>query len=453
MMTVTGALCTRIVETTARTIPSEAIKAADGLVVDGLAVAVAGASEPSVGILADYLRSQGSHPVASVIAKGFSLAPAPAALINAAAMHALDFEPMWKPSNHALSTTLPAALAIAEARGSSGLDVVCALIKGVEIQGWIRKACGPIEAKDLVFHQPGMVGPFGAAVAASHLLGLDAGQLANAMGIAASRCSGVIANIGTMTKATHPGYAASLGLEAALLAERGFTSNVDVFEARQGYVDAFLPKAFDPGQLLNFGPPFRVVEPGYALKAFPCKYQTHYTIVCGVELHGQVSAAADIQEIRLRSPVFPAADRPHPTTGLEGMFSLQFTFAAALLDGAVGMETFTDARVRDPTVRDLLSRTTLTMNPAISSEFEGRLVEAEVLLKDGRLVHASCARPPGSWGAPPIPAAQYDKKLADCLGTLLAPAQVERCVELAGAASRLAPAELQSLMHLCRGEG
>ena len=67
---------------------------------------------------------------------------------------------------------------------------------------------------------PGVVGPIGAAVAASHLLGLDAAHIAHAIGIASSRCGGLFANVGTMTKSTHCGYAAALGLEAALLAER-----------------------------------------------------------------------------------------------------------------------------------------------------------------------------------------------------------------------------------------
>jgi len=451
-MGITAELCARIVETTNETIPESALNAANGLVLDGLAVAVAGSrSEDSIDILADYFQAQGTKPVASVIGRGFAVSPAHAALLNAASMHALDFEPMWKPSNHAVSTTLPAVLALAEATGASGLDAVCALIKGVEIQGWIRKACGRVEAADLVFHQPGMVGPFGAVVAASHLLKFDATQLANAMGMAASRCGGVIANIGTMTKATHPGYAASLGLETALLAQHGFTSNVNVFEAKQGYVEAFLPKTFDPQQLLNFGSPFRVVDPGYALKAFPCKYQTHYTIVCGLELHTQVLKPAEIEAIRLFTPVFPAADRPQPKTGLEGMFSLQFTFAAALLDGDVGMGTFTDERVNDPMMQTLLSKTILTMNPEISSEFDGRIVDAEVELKDGRVVRARCTRPPGSWGGEPIPDAQYRRKLTDCFGRLLSPADVDRCIDLAGAASTLQPSQLQTLMQLCRG--
>lgn len=451
-MSITQQLCARIAGTTSASIPAQAREAANRLVLDGLAVAVAGAhGERSVHILADHLRSQGSQPAASVIGMGFSLATVPAALINAAAMHALDFEPMWKPSNHALSTTLPAALALAESAGSSGLELVTAVIKGIEIQGWIRQACGRVEAGELIFHPPGMVGPLGAAVAAGHLLGLDAQQLAHALGIAASRCGGVIANIGTMTKATHPGYAAALGLESALLAQRGFTANPEVFEAKQGYVEAFLPKTFDATELLRFGPPFRVVQPGFALKAFPCKYQTHYTIVCGLAAREQIPSSDDIVEVRITSPVFPAADRPRPRSGLEGMFSLQFTFAAALLDGVVNTATFTDRRVADPRLQSLLAKISLHMNPAISSEFDARLVEAEVALRDGRTVRTSCAKPPGSWGAPPIPQARYREKLLDCLGSALSPPEVERCIALASRADSLQPEELRSLMRLCRG--
>jgi aconitate decarboxylase len=450
-METTARLCARIVEIDNASVPEAALKAANTLVLDGLAVAIAGSTGPSIDILADHLHRQGSNPQASVIGRRLSLATVPASLINAASMHALDFEPMWKPSNHALSTTLPAALALAEANGSTGLDLACALIKGIEIQGWIRQACGKVEASELVFHQPGFVGPFGSAVAASHILKLDTEQLANALGIAASRCSGVIANIGTMTKATHTGYAAALGLEAAMLAQRGFTANTHVFEASQGYREAFLPRTFDPQKLLNFGPPFRVVQPGFALKAFPCKYQTHYTIVCGLAAHGQIGSPSDVREIKITSPVFPAANRPRPATGLEGMFSLQFTFAAALLDGKVEMKTFTDRRLQDPALQAILGKITLEMNPDIPSEFDGRIVEATVVLNDGREVRTRCEKPPGSWGAPPIPEAQYNSKLWDCVGQFLSPPDMKRFTELAGNAAELGASDLRTLLHLCRG--
>ena len=86
-----------------------------------------------------------------------------------------------------------------------------------------------------------------------HLLGLDAERLANAFGIAASRAGSVFGNVGTMTKSTHCGQAASLGLEAALLAEAGFTGDAATFESPQGYAATFYRGTFMPDELLNMG--------------------------------------------------------------------------------------------------------------------------------------------------------------------------------------------------------
>src|SRR5438105_12891815 len=207
-----------------------AIAKARQLVLDGIAVAVAGARiEKTPKILADYLRGQ--EPECSALGFGFHLAAVPAALLNAASMHVLDFEPIWTPATHALSPALSPVLALAESIGANGRDVLAAVIKGVEIQGWIRRACGHVESRDFKFHPPGMVGPIGAAVAASHLLKLDATTLANAIGIATSRCGSLTSNTGTMTKSTHCGYAASLGLESALLAANGFTGDDQAFDS------------------------------------------------------------------------------------------------------------------------------------------------------------------------------------------------------------------------------
>jgi 2-methylcitrate dehydratase PrpD len=155
--------------------------------------------------------------------------------------------------NHALSTTLAGVLAPAEARAATGREVLTTLVKGVEMQGWIRQASGQFEARTTRFHPPGAVGPLGAAVAAGHILRLDADRLANAIGIAASRAGSILANAGSMTKSTHCGHASALGLESALLAERGFTANVDVFEAAQGYVPAFYDDGFKAEEMLAFG--------------------------------------------------------------------------------------------------------------------------------------------------------------------------------------------------------
>ena len=173
--------------------------------------------------------------------------PVRAAALNGAAMHVLDFEPMWSPATHALSVTLPVALALAEARGLPGREVLTALVKGIEIQGWLREASGQYTPDVLKFHPPGLVGPMGAVAVASHLLRLDPERMANAFGIAASRAGSVFSNVGTMTKSTHCGQAAAMGLEAALLAEAGFTGDPETFESRLGYANTFHTRHIQAG--------------------------------------------------------------------------------------------------------------------------------------------------------------------------------------------------------------
>jgi len=224
-MGLTATLCERIAGLRHGDIGPEALAAGRRLVLDGLGVAVAGVSEEdAVPILARTLRALGGAPVSTAIACGFRIDPVRAAAINGAAMHVLDFEPMWSPATHALSVTLPVALALAEARSLPGREVLAALIKGIEIQGWLREASGQYTPDVLQFHPPGLVGPMGAVAVAGHLLGLDPARLANAFGIAGSRAGTLFGNVGTMTKSAHCGQAAAMGLEAALLAEAGFTA-------------------------------------------------------------------------------------------------------------------------------------------------------------------------------------------------------------------------------------
>jgi aconitate decarboxylase len=453
-VTITRRLCEKIVATTADSMGEAAIAKARQLVLDGVAVAVAGARiEVAPKILADYLRGQGSKPECSALGFGFRLAPVPAALLNATSMHVLDFEPMWTPATHALSPALASALMLAESIGAHGRDVLAAVIKGVEIQGWIRRACGHVESRDFKFHPPGMVGPIGAAVAASHLLKLDATALANAIGIATSRCGSLTSNTGTMTKSTHCGYAASLGLESALLAAHGFTGDDEPFDSPSGYAAIFLPPHFDREMLMCFGPPFRLVDPGFTLKIFPCKFTTHYGITAALAARPRIPSVDAIRAVRMLAPVVPTGDRPHPQTGLAGKFSVQYTLATALIDGAVTLSSFTDERLHRPQMQALLSKIAVTMTPDITSEYNaGRYVDLEIELADGTIVRERCERPRGSWGAEPISEAEHIVKVRDCLAGSLAPSAIDACIELGSRFERLDQNGVRRMLALACGE-
>ncbi|HKD56026.1 MAG TPA: MmgE/PrpD family protein, partial [Hyphomicrobiaceae bacterium] len=451
-MSVTSQLCQKIAATGYADLGAPATAAARQLVLDGIAIAVAGSKEEAIQILAAHFKEQGGVPQATAIANSMRLNTISAAALNGAAMHVLDFEPMWSPANHALSTTLPGALALAEARGSNGRELMTALVKGIEIQGWIRQSSGQFEARTTRFHPPGAVGPLGSAVAAGHLIGLDAGRLAHALGIAASRAGGLLANAGTMTKSSHCGHASALGLQSALLAERGFTANVDVFEAPQGYAPAFYDDRFKAEEMLAFGhAPLRIVEPGYAIKLFPSQFGTHFGITAALELHPQITAAAAIHRVILTAPVMAYVDRPRPKTGLDGKFSLQYTAAAALLDGKVNIRTFTDQRLAGSDIQRLLGKFEVRLDPTIPGRFEEMYVELAVELDSGRTLKTRCNGPRGKWGTPPIGDAEHLLKVRDCLATRFQPAAAESIVELAQNLDDLDEAGVRRLMQLAGG--
>ncbi len=386
------------------------------LLLDGLAVAAAGAGEPGPSKLAQLARNDSPTGPAKVIGKGFSTTVVQAARINGMAMHVLDFEPMWNPPNHALSPLLPALLALAELRerdgaGPQGRAMLRAIAKGVEAQGRLRLASGQLEPAKLSMHPPGSVGPLAAALACGDLLGLSGAELSAAVGIAASRCGGLLANVGSMTKALHCGDAAANGVESAMLAAAGFTANPDALGGARGWGASLFGPGFDPQPLLRPLETPRALDPGPAWKLFPSQFATHFAITAALEAREAAGAgeltdrelANRIRSVELRTPAMPYIDRPRPESGLDGKFSWQYTAAVALLDGRIDPASFTDARRFAADVVALLDRTVLINDPAISGRFDRMYVEITVALEDGTTIMRRCDAPLGSWTRPVPP--------------------------------------------------
>lgn len=377
------------------------------LIVDGVAVAAAGAAERAPSLMVELARADGAAGCATVIGHGFKASPSVAARINGMAMHVLDFEPMWNPPNHAMSPLLPALLALAEQREATlgtpqGDALLRALAVGIEAQGRLRMSSRQFEPGRLSMHPPGVVGPIAAALACAALLGLDAATANMAVGIAASRCGALLANVGSHTKSLHCGDAGAHGLEAALLAQRGFTASADALGGPRGWGYAFFGPGFDADALLTPIGKGRALDPGPSWKLFPSQFATHYGITAALDARaqGEPFQAWRIRRVHLRAPSMPYIDRPAPGTGLEGKFSWQYTATVALLDGKVVPASFTDERRRGADVDALLERFELVADPAIPGDFDNMYVELAVHLDDGTALAARCDAPLGSWRRP-----------------------------------------------------
>ena len=152
-------------------------------VLDYLGCAVAGASDELVSILLAEMREQGGNEIATIPGHSGRLPIASAAIVNGAAAHALDFDDVnLAMPGHPSVAILPALLALAEQRGSTGADVLTAFVAGYELQCRIGKTIAPGHYDGLGFHATATVGSFGSAAACAHLLGLDADQFATALG-------------------------------------------------------------------------------------------------------------------------------------------------------------------------------------------------------------------------------------------------------------------------------
>jgi aconitate decarboxylase len=348
-----------------------------------------------------------------------------------------------------VSPTVPVAFALAETQPVSGRAMIAAVANGLEIQGRLQFAGNQFVPEKLAFHPPGVAGVMGSAVVASDLLGLDVPELRQAFGIAATRAGALLANVGSMTKCTHCGHAAGAGLDAALLAQRGFTANPDVLEAPKGLVATFYRDGFDEERLLAYGKPFRVVDPGLSIKLFPSQYGTHFAITAALELHPQLRGAA-IERVRIVSPVMRYVDRPQPKTGLDGKFSLQYTAAAALLDGRVTIESFSDERRFRADMAGLLGRTALVQDESIPGDFQSMRLEIEADLADGRTVRATCHGPKGANGAP-LAREDHRAKVEDCLRRALPEAGSRRLIERLDRLEDLEAGEVKEIARMLAG--
>ncbi len=413
------------------TLPPAAIDVAKHVTLDGLAVMLAGATEPlGVGrISIEYVRLMGGTPQASVIAGGFKTSITNAAYANGTMGHALDFDNTWYPLNHPTSPTLPAILAIAEDRGIPGRQVIEAIAVAFEVQGRLRMAATGMETGS-GFHKPGMTGTFGATAAAGRLLGLTRDQMLMAFGLAGSRAGSISINTGTMTKSSHSGHAARMGVECAVLTKLGWTASRELFEPK-GFFDTFFGGRGEPELLVEgFARPLRMVDPGVGFKKHPSNYFTHRPIDAALALRDEMKLdPAQIESVEVVFPRFEYVNRPLPETGLDGKFSVQYTTTVALLDGEITVDSFTNERRFAKDVASLLPRVKLTIDDSIPGDFDRMHTIVTVRLKDGRSKSKRVEKLSG-WIGQPLTREQRMKKFYSCARRVLDTAAADRVVEL-----------------------
>jgi 2-methylcitrate dehydratase PrpD len=417
------------------------LDAARWAIVDTVAVILAGADEPVTRIVAATIAEDGARPVADRLGAPLRTSMEAAALVNGVSGHALDYDDVNRSAiGHPSVVVFPAALAAAQGVEASGRRLVEAYAIGVEVMTKLGRAMGTAHYRT-GWHATSTLGVLGAAMAAGKIFGLDAGGLEHALAIAASTASGSRQNFGTMTKPFHPGHAARCGVLAARLAQKGMTGDTTILEAPLGYFALFsYGRARTGGVGESLGRPYDVVSPGMNVKRYPCCYATHRAADAVLAMVREQDLRAN--EVESADVVVPrgglaAVTRDRPRTGLEGKFSLPYVVAAAILDGRVALDTFTDDMVRRPEAQALLERVRPVEDPAIPVDFNA-IEEGYVVVR----VRRRSAGGAGSGvlerrvdvprGAPqnPLSRDELEDKFRDCARQVLPPAQTHRALSL-----------------------
>jgi 2-methylcitrate dehydratase PrpD len=421
-----------VVQTGYASVPSEAVVVAKNAILDSLGVMVAGSTEPAGEIVAQHVKELGGAPQAGVVAQGFRTSVVQAALANGTMAHALDYDDVLAPmTGHPTVVVLPVVLALGEMNHGSGRNVLEAYIVGVEVAARIGSGIGRRHYA-VGWHSTATLGTLGAAAAAAKMLKLSVTETRIALGIAASEAGGLRQNFGTMTKPFHAGNAARNGIVAAMLAQGGFTADEGILESPLGFCSVLGGEGEYNLALMtkSLGNPFALIKPGLEMKPYPCCRFTHRCIDAMLhiveEYHPVVEEVAEVE--CQTSPSLPQILIHHrPRTSLEGKFSMEYCLSRALLDREMRIKQFTEEKILDSRVQELLQRVRYVHPEGVETERRSEVVT--VRLKNGRQYsHEVLA----AKGAPenPMTMAELTAKYRDCVSMVFPFEAVERSLQM-----------------------
>lgn len=382
--TLTGTLAEFAAAARLADLSRSAVHAASRLVLDTLACAVAGTSAPSTGIVASVVAGVGGAAEATLVAGGGRAPCAAAAHVNTHAANALDADDTLLYTGHLGAVAVMPTLAAAERQGSSGADFLAAVAVAYEVAGRIGLSLQVFDVVEGMLTLAPVGGnswqSFAATVGAGRLLGLDAGRMAQALGITgvtapppAARLFNRAEGPRAMTKYSMPGVQAEVGVRAALLAEASFTACRSVLDGEDGYWRMQGSLGFDRASLVAaLGESWLVEES--SLKPYPSCRFSHTALdlfLALVEAHELAPDEIERVEVGVHGAAMALGmGRTDVTTPVDGQFSIPYLLAVAARRIPPGPAWYAEATLRDGAVRRFMEKVALVMEPGANEAIE-----------------------------------------------------------------------------------
>lgn len=388
-----------VVGTSLADLPAEVVELGKKSILDGIGLALSGSVAKSGEHIQSYLAGLGiTEGPATVIGTSLKVPPRFAAFANGVGIHADDYDDtqlavakdrVYGLLTHPTAPALPAALAVAEAGGRSGADMMLAYHLGVEVECKIAEAINPRHYQH-GFHATATCGTYAAAAAASKLKGLDVEEVVRAFGCAGSQSAGLRENFGTMMKPFHAGRSSESGVVAADFAELGWTTTDKILEAPRGFFQA-AGGGFDASAIAGkLGHPWTFAFPGVSIKPHPSGSLTHPGMTELLRLireHGIKAEDIERLDVGTNQNMPNALIHHRPKNELQAKFSMEFCMAILLLDGRGSLPEFTDETVERTDVKAMIERVNFHVHPdAEAAGYDKMTTILDIHLKDGRVI-------------------------------------------------------------------
>ncbi|MEM2704202.1 MAG: MmgE/PrpD family protein [Candidatus Bathyarchaeia archaeon] len=399
-------------------LPEDIIEFTKLCVLDLIGVLIAGFDAPGCGIAVEFVKEFGGKPESSILRYG-AKAPCPgASFANSIMARALDFDAGMRPGVHLNASTIPTAFAVGELMGSSGRDVLAAIAVGEDLAVRINQTTN-LGITYGGFDPTGICGVFATTVVAGKLFELTEHELRNALGIAFNRAGGSFQNNidGALMVRFLQGFVSATGVISALLARKGVSGPLNLFDGIYGYYKLFSHGVYDKSFLLNkLGKEF--LTPRYTMfKRWPSCGATLSVIDGTLKLKEEEQIEPEnIDEIivvvgpyayNLTGQPFTTSENPV----VKAQFSLQYAVANVILRGRPTLKHYRMEYISDPLVQRMMNKIHVVKDESIETEFKAELI---VKMRGGEIKKIECGVPKGH-PANPITKDDILRKFYECV--------------------------------------
>ena len=383
-------------------IPPTVVRRAEDLFLDWFASALAGKEARPVETLARFAESMGpADGPSEILIHRRGSSPLVAAMVNAAASHVAEQDDVHNGSVfHPATVVFPAALAVAQAIGASGRELLAASVAGYEVGIRVGEFLGRSHYR--IFHTTGTAGTFAAAAAVGHLLKLTPEQMGHAFGSAGTQSAGLweFLRDAADSKQLHTAHAAAAGLTAAYLARDGFTGARHILDGPQGLA-AGTSRDADASRLADgLGTRWTLAETSFKFHA-SCRHTHPAADALQRILHEHRLTAGDIRSVTAlvhQAAIDVLGPVVDPQTVHQAKFSMGTVLGLIAVHGRAGLAEF-DTHWRDTPVRAVHDQVRMQLDAEVDAAYPARwLGKVRVETTDGRICEATVLEPKGDPG-------------------------------------------------------